>query len=254
MNFVAAGKSDVGLQREVNEDSYCILPEHNLFLVADGMGGHRAGDVASQMATQSIASFFETTASEDATWPFHFDPKLSVEENRLITGIKIANKLIFDASARHRAVHGMGTTVVGALYSEARGQLFVAHVGDSRAYRIRAGNIALLTRDHSLVNDYLMIMPDMSEAQRAELPRNVITRALGMQDSVKVDVLNEAPAQGDVYVLCSDGLSTMVQDEDILRICEEALPDVDQAVDALIQHANDQGGDDNTTVIVLAFP
>ncbi|MEO0326575.1 MAG: protein phosphatase 2C domain-containing protein, partial [Myxococcota bacterium] len=130
MNFLAAGLSDVGLQREHNEDSFCILPEHRLFIVADGMGGHRAGDVASKMATHAIASFFQATSSEDATWPFSFDPHLSVDENRLITGIKLANRKIFEASIKHREVHGMGTTVVGALFSKEKDKLYVAHVGD----------------------------------------------------------------------------------------------------------------------------
>lgn len=253
MNFVAAGLSDVGLRREINEDSYCILPEHRLFLVADGMGGHRAGDVASQMATKSIATFFQTTASEDATWPFHFDPKLSAEENRLLTGVKIANKMIFDASTRNQAVHGMGTTVVGALYCQERNRLYVAHVGDSRAYRLRDGQIRLLTRDHSLLNDYLVIMPEMSAAQQAELPRNVITRALGMQDSVNVDLLPSDALPGDTYLLCSDGLTGMVQDSEILAIAERTLPDAEKTVQELVQRANDNGGDDNITVVVVSF-
>ncbi|MCA9612272.1 MAG: protein phosphatase 2C domain-containing protein, partial [Myxococcales bacterium] len=121
MNFIAAGLSDVGLQREHNEDSFVILAEHRLFVVADGMGGHRAGDVASKMATHAIAQFFQATASEDATWPFSFDPHLSVDENRLVTGIKLANRKIFEASVKHREVHGMGTTVVACLFSKEKG-------------------------------------------------------------------------------------------------------------------------------------
>ena len=254
MNFVAAGLSDVGLQREVNEDSFIILPEHRLFIVADGMGGHRAGDVASKMATHSISSFFqETSGSEDATWPFHFDPHLSVDENRLITGIKLANKRIFEASTRHREVHGMGTTVVGALFNKERKRLYIAHVGDSRAYRIRSGQIELLTRDHSLVNDYLLVMPDMTDEQKEELPKNVITRALGMQDSVTVDLVPVEPASADIYVLCSDGLSGMVQDGDILGIVREAGDDIERAARDLVQRANDNGGEDNVTVVVLQF-
>ena len=106
MNFIAAGLSDVGRHREHNEDSFCILPEHRLFIVADGMGGHRAGDVASKMATHAIASFFEATSSEDATWPFSFDPHLSVDENRLLTGIKIANRKIALAGSRFNPLPG----------------------------------------------------------------------------------------------------------------------------------------------------
>ncbi len=250
MNIIAAGMSDVGQQREHNEDSFCILPEYDLFIVADGMGGHRAGDVASKMATHTIASFFQATSKEDATWPFHFDPHLSVEENRLITGIKVANKRIFEASSRYREVHGMGTTVVGALFSRERGRMYVAHVGDSRAYRVRNGEITQLTRDHSLLNDYLLVMPDMTQEQRDELPKNVITRALGMQDSVVVDLVPEQPQAGDLYVLCSDGLSGMITDEVICELVTSA-DDVQEAARALVERANANGGEDNITVVVL---
>ncbi|HJL17857.1 MAG TPA: Stp1/IreP family PP2C-type Ser/Thr phosphatase [Sandaracinaceae bacterium LLY-WYZ-13_1] len=251
MNIIAAGLSDVGQQREHNEDSFCILPEYDLFIVADGMGGHRAGDVASKMATHTIASFFQATAKEDATWPFHFDPHLSVEENRLITGIKVANKRIFEASTRYREVHGMGTTVVGALFSRERGRMYVAHVGDSRAYRIRDGEITQLTRDHSLLNDYLLVMPDMTQEQKEELPKNVITRALGMQDSVVVDLVPEQPQVGDIYVLCSDGLSGMMTDDDIRAVVVERDGDLESAAQTLVGRANQNGGEDNVTVVLL---
>jgi PPM family protein phosphatase len=251
MQIVAAGVSDVGQQREHNEDSFVILPEFHLFIVADGMGGHRAGDVASKMATHTIASFFQATAKEDATWPFHFDPHLTLEENRLITGIKVANKRIFEASTRYREVHGMGTTIVGALLSPERSRMYVAHVGDSRAYRVRGANITQLTRDHSLLNDYLMVKPDMSDEEREELPKNVITRALGMQDSVVVDLVPEQPTSGDVYVLCSDGLSGMITDEQILETVTRHATDVDQIAKTLVDRANDHGGEDNITVVVM---
>ena len=251
MNIIAAGLSDVGQQREHNEDSFCILPEYDLFIVADGMGGHRAGDVASKMATHTIASFFQATSKEDATWPFHFDPHLSVEENRLITGIKVANKRIFEASTRYREVHGMGTTVVGALFSRERGRMYVAHVGDSRAYRVRGDEITQLTRDHSLLNDYLLVMPDMTQEQRDELPKNVITRALGMQDSVVVDLVPEQPHAGDVYLLCSDGLSGMMTDDAIRDLVLGADGDVEVAAQKLVDLANANGGEDNVTVVLL---
>lgn len=253
MNFVAAGLSDVGLQREHNEDSICMLPEHQLFIVADGMGGHRAGDVASKMATHAIASFFQATASEDATWPFSFDPHLSIDENRLVTSIKLANRKIFEASIKHREVHGMGTTVVGVLFSKERSKVYVAHVGDSRAYRLRDGEISQLTRDHSLVNDYLLVMPEMTEEQREELPKNVITRALGMQDSVAVDMVPDEPRAGDVYVLCSDGLSGMITDDEITRIVTAADDDMEVAAKNLVEAANANGGEDNITVVAVLF-
>jgi len=250
MDIISHGVSDVGLQREHNEDSFCILPEFELYIVADGMGGHKAGDVASKMATHAIASFFQATASEDATWPFHFDPHLSVEENRLITGIKVANKKIFEASARHSDVQGMGTTVVGALFSKSHNKVYVAHVGDSRCYRVRNDEITLLTRDHSLVNDYLLVMPDMTQEQKDELPKNVITRALGMQDTVVVDLVPEQPKAGDFYVLCSDGLSGMIGDDTIKAAIEEA-GSVEAGATKLVELANAAGGEDNITVVVV---
>jgi protein phosphatase len=250
MRAVAAGLSDVGLQREHNEDSFVVLKEFDLFVVADGMGGHRAGDVASKIATETISEFFRTTANEDVTWPFHFDTSLSEEENRLVTGIRVANRQIFDRSTRSRECHGMGTTVVGAMFSPKKGRMYIGHVGDSRCYRVRESKIQLLTRDHSLINDYLQAMPDLTDEQKNELPKNVITRALGMQDQVVVDLQHDDPRDGDVYVLCSDGLSGMVSDEDIEQIVT-ASGDIREACRHLISRANEHGGEDNITAILV---
>src|SRR4051812_30075184 len=252
MRAIASGLTDVGLQRDHNEDSYAVLAEYDLFIVADGMGGHRAGDVASRLATDAIAEFFRSTSQEDATWPFHFDTTLSEEENRLVTGIRVANRRIFERSIRSRDCAGMGTTVVGALYSRKKNRLFVGHVGDSRAYRVRASGISQLTRDHSLINDYLMAMPELTEEQRAELPKNVITRALGMQDSVSVDLISDEPQIGDVFLLCSDGLSGMLADEQILDIVT-STPDTSAICQHLIARANENGGEDNITALVIRF-
>ena len=244
----------MGLLREVNEDSFSILPEHRLFLVADGMGGHKAGDVASQLATSTIAGFFrETNSGADQTWPFHFDPHRSTDENRLLTSMKLANRRIFDASVRSREVQGMGTTVVGALYDKRSARLYVAHVGDSRAYRFRGGELTQITKDHSLLNDYLSVMPFMTEEQRAELPSNVITRALGMQETVEVDLCQESPAPGDIYLLCSDGLSGMVSDGEMAELMTKRGDDLELLVKNLVQQANQAGGEDNITVVAVAF-
>jgi serine/threonine protein phosphatase PrpC len=252
MRAIASGLTDVGLQRDHNEDSYAVLSEYDLFIVADGMGGHRAGDVASRLATDSIAEFFRSTAQEDATWPFHFDTSLSEDENRLVTGIRVANRRIFERSIRSRDCAGMGTTVVGALYSRKKNRLFVGHVGDSRAYRVRSRQIQQLTRDHSLINDYLLAMPELTEEQRAELPKNVITRALGMQDSVAVDLVSDEPQLGDVYLLCSDGLSGMLSDDQILDVVGET-GETNEICRRLIQQANEHGGEDNITALVIRF-
>ncbi|HRI71492.1 MAG TPA: Stp1/IreP family PP2C-type Ser/Thr phosphatase [Polyangium sp.] len=242
--------TDVGLQRDHNEDSYAVLNEYGLFIVADGMGGHRAGDVASRIATDSISEFFRSTANDDATWPIAFDANLTEDENRLLSGILIANRRIFERSIRSRECAGMGTTVVGAVFSRRRNRLYVGHVGDSRAYRVRGGTIQQLTRDHSLINDYLMAMPEMTEEQRAELPKNVITRALGMHDNVNVDLMSDEPKIGDVYLLCSDGLSGMITDEQIRDVVVSSS-DASEVCRRLIAQANENGGDDNITVLVV---
>jgi protein phosphatase len=145
----------------------------------------------------------------------------------------------------------MGTTVVGALFNREDRKIHVAHVGDSRAYRVRAGTLTQLTRDHSLLNDYLLVMPNLSDAQKERLPSNVITRALGMQEAVAVDLHFEDVEPGDVYVLCSDGLNGMVTDERIREIVHTAGPDVETAAKTLISQANQNGGEDNITVVVV---
>jgi len=250
MRAIAAGLSDVGLQREHNEDSFVVLKEYDLFVVADGMGGHRAGDVASKLATETISEFFKSTANEDVTWPFHFDTNLSEEENRLLTGIRVANRQIFERSTRSREYHGMGTTVVGAMFSPSKKRMYIGHVGDSRAYRVRDGQIEQLTRDHSLINDYLLAMPDLTDEQRSELPKNVITRALGMQDQVVVDLQHDDPHLGDIYILCSDGLSGMIEDNEIQNIIARSA-NIGDACRELIAKANEHGGEDNITAVVI---
>ncbi len=249
-HVVAAALTDVGRERDHNEDSFALLDEHGLYVVADGMGGHSAGDVASALATQAVSDFFKQTDHEDATWPAGFNTKMTEEENRLTTGIRLANRLVFERSVANLDLRGMGTTVVGATFSKDGQRLAIAHVGDSRAYRVRNGEIAQLTRDHSLVSEVLAAMPDLSEEQRAELPKNVVTRALGVQDSVNVDVGSFEVAEGDVYVLCSDGLSGMLTDEEILAIVA-ASPEPQLACLRLVNAANDHGGEDNVTVLVM---
>src|SRR5690554_2859467 len=251
MNFIAAGLSDVGLQREHNEDSFCIAPEFRLFIVADGMGGHRAGDVASKMAIHAVSSFFESTKNEDATWPFAIDPSLSLEENRLIAGIRLANLRFFETSVSNYSMVEIWTMVVTLLYHRLQQKADVAYVGDSRVYRVRGNEIALLTSDHSLLNDYLAAMPNMPQEQLDELPKNVITRALGMQEGVMIDLTRVDVEPGDIFLLCSDGLSGMLSDEQIGEIVLDHADDLEEGVKALIRRANEEGGDDNITAVLI---
>ena len=252
LRAVAAGITDVGLQRDHNEDSFAILDELELFVVADGMGGHRAGDVASQLATHAISEFFRSTDSPDATWPYHFDARLTDEENRLLSSIRVANRQILERSNRSQECRGMGTTVVAVLFSWKDQIAYIGHVGDSRAYRVRNRQIEQLTRDHSLVNDYLLAMPELTEDQRSELPKNVITRALGMQEHVAIDLQHTDVHEGDLYVLCSDGLSGMIDDEEILEVANRT-EDLSQACRELVAMANEHGGEDNITAVLIRF-
>ena len=249
LRAVAAGKTDVGLQRDHNEDSFLLMPEYGLFVVADGMGGHRAGDVASRLAIEAIMDYFRSIGGE-TTWPMQYDARLSEDENHILASVRLANRKILERSARSREFHGMGTTVVGALFNPEQQRMIIAHVGDSRAYRVRGGFITQMTRDHSLFNDYLMAMPDLSEEQRSELPRNVITRALGMQEDVTVDIQPDSVREGDIYVLCSDGLSGMVEDDDIVSIVDSSK-DMSHICQRLISRANENGGEDNVTAVVV---
>jgi len=253
MRIRAVGLTDVGLQRDHNEDTFALSDGFSLYLVADGMGGHQSGEIASAMAAEAMIAFFEATEKEDATWPFPVDPNLTLAENRLAAAIKMANKQIFERSVAEHSMQGMGTTVVGLLFCLDRKLAHVAHVGDSRAYRIRDGEIELLTRDHSLINDYLMMMPDMPQEAMDVLPKNVITRALGMQDSVVVDLGTEDVKPGDRFVLCSDGLSGQVTDPRICEVVTAAGTDLQAAAATLVQESNDAGGDDNVTVVIVAI-
>ena len=253
MNVTAAGLSDVGLQREHNEDSFCILAEHRLFVVADGMGGHRAGDIASRMATAEVKAFFDATSldTDGTASPHEEDSELDEQQNLLVSAVKLANQRIFQASIHNRSVQGMGTTIVGALFNRSERKIHIAHVGDSRAYCVRDGAITQLTRDHSLLNDYLLVMPNLTDAQKERLPSNVITRALGMQDAVAVDLCVERVKAGDIYVLCSDGLNGMVSDERILELVRSSDGDIEWASKALVAEANQNGGEDNITVVLV---
>jgi protein phosphatase len=245
-----AGMTDTGLLREHNEDSFLLMPEYGIVAVADGMGGHRSGDVASQLAVSTLSDFFQVVVGHDGTWPFPADPELSDEENYVITGLRLANRRIFDRSLRTMADFGMGTTIVTAMFSPLADKVTVGHVGDSRCYRIRGPEIAQLTRDHSLISDARHMAPWMTDEEMSQLPPNVITRALGIREDVAVDILTEDTALGDVYLLCSDGLSGLVPDEQMQRIVT-AASSLDEACRELVARANFFGGTDNITAVLV---
>ena len=250
LKIVAAGATDIGRGRKHNEDCVLVRPDLELYLLADGAGGHNAGNVASALATSSIANAYETSADFLSDRPDVDMFGLYTDARRLAAAIQKANQDILEiakSSDRHK---GMGTTIVAVAPSLASGALHVAHVGDSRGYRWRAGQLEQLTHDHSMINDILEKWPDLDDASLSRLPRHVVTRALGMEATVRVSVRTFELVGGDRYLLCSDGLSDALEPETISAIVGAAtLPD--DAVHALIDRANEAGAKDNIGVVVL---
>ncbi len=248
MRIELAGSTHVGMKRPHNEDSFLLLPEERLCVVADGMGGHASGEVASRTAIEAIEAFFRQTAGDrEITWPFAVDESKPYEENRLVVGIRQANARIVELAATDEQFKGMGTTVVSLLVGDAH--VWLGWAGDSRAYRLRDGALQLLSEDHSLLNDLLKAKKLKPEEAESFPHKNVIVRALGMKDPVAVDVVRDEFRPGDLYLLCSDGLSSMVADERIEQILQRT-EDLERAVQQLIDTANAAGGTDNVTVVL----
>jgi protein phosphatase len=241
--------TDVGLLRERNEDSLLLAPQHRFAAVADGMGGHLSGDVASSLAVTTLEDFYSNTVGPDRTWPFPYDQELSEEENCVVTAVRLANRQVFTRARQSRAEAGMGTTIVALMFTADSSQVVIGHVGDSRCYRVRDGKIVQLTNDHSLVSEVAEIAPWLSEEEVRELPTNVITRALGMAPDVVVDLLTTTTRPGDRYLLCSDGLNGMLSDEEILETVLGGTT-LEEVCASLVEKANAAGGADNTTVVL----
>jgi protein phosphatase len=252
MKVLCEARSDVGRKRKGNEDSLFLNPEQKLYVVADGMGGHAAGEVASRVAVDAINEFVTLTGgNEEITWPFGLDDTISYEGNRLKTAIRHANRRVLEATRESAEYEGMATTVAAVLVDGDTAHL--AHVGDSRIYLWRDGEISQLTNDHSWVNEQIQSGVISPEQARSHPLRNVVTRALGGRSDLLVDVQSRRMSAGDVLLLCSDGLTTMIGDEDIARILGEAPADVARAATALVDEANERGGEDNITVVLLKF-
>ncbi|HTM46561.1 MAG TPA: Stp1/IreP family PP2C-type Ser/Thr phosphatase [Polyangiaceae bacterium] len=251
LRIEVAGQTDIGRKRTHNEDSFAVFSHLGLYIVADGMGGHASGEVASKMAIDTMGQFFENTSQDpERTWPYKMDRSKGYEENRLVCAVKLSNLRIFETAQKNTKQRGMGTTVV-SLFAVEDG-VYISHVGDSRVYRIRDGKIEQLTEDHSLLNDYKK-MKKLSPEEIESFPhKNVIVRALGMKDTVKVDTRFELPREGDVMLLCSDGLAGPVSDDQMLDIVQKN-PDLPTAAARMIAQANEAGGPDNITCVLARW-
>lgn len=248
MKTIGFGNTDKGLVRSNNEDNFFVDAQMGLFIVADGMGGVNAGEVASKMAVDVIGNYIRRSNNSSEPFTGEYKPQYSEPSNRLSSGIWLANKVIEESSRKNPSWNGMGTTIVAGLVKD--GRLSIAHVGDSRAYLIRSNTITQITDDHSLVAEQFRQGLITKEEAAESKVKNIITRALGKGASVEVDINELTLADNDVLVMSSDGLTNMVEDDTILAVAGgEESPET--ACNRLIGLANQNGGKDNITVVVV---
>jgi len=244
-NLLYAATTDVGLVRKNNQDAFFASTESGLVIVADGMGGHKGGEIASEIAVQGIADNLH-----NQNWEGSDAMQVLL---KLGSAVEKANQLIRQEAADNAELSGMGTTVVVALFIN--GRIYLAHVGDSRIYRFRKNKLEQLTRDHSLIQQLVDsgTFSTIQEAQAAGIGTNVLTRGLGIEEQVEVDVSDEPLESDDLFLICTDGLTAMLKDHDLERLLNHYHSDLDTAVERLVVGAMSAGGLDNVTV-VLAHP
>jgi len=245
MRTEGAGLSSVGKVRENNEDFFQILPMHDLYLLADGMGAHAAGEVASRMAVETIAHYL---TDKEVTWPVDVKRE-AAPADRLAYAIRKANVRVFESARSESMWRDMGTTVVALQLAGDR--IDIAHVGDSRAYRWRRGALECLTRDHSLAAESPEQFAKYAEVFGRQRLKNIVTRAIGVEHAVEIDTLEEQALVGDRYLLCSDGLTGMLEDAEIATLLTRNGGNLESLCQTLVASANERGGKDNITVILV---
>src|SRR5215467_11361163 len=251
MNIVTGfGKSDIGRKREVNEDSFLVDDELGLYIVADGMGGQNAGEVASQMAVDVVTQFiYRSRNSDGLTWPFGIDPELSVNGNRIRTAVMLANRRVWKEADSKQEFTGMGTTIVTALAEH--GVLTFCSAGDSRAYRIRDRKIEQITTDDSWIQAAVLAGASIKDRLHEHPMRHLVTKAVDAKETIDLEI-DETPLQNsDVYLLCSNGLHDAIPDAKILDIVLATEGNLQKAVTELIATANATGGKNNVTALLL---
>jgi serine/threonine protein phosphatase PrpC len=252
MEFKSFGFSDVGRSRNHNEDSYLCNPKEKLFLVADGMGGHASGETASQLAIRHIEEFVIRSRSRDVQWPKKERKDLTLEQHRLLAAVTFANNRIMEAANQSPELKGMGTTVVGVLIEGDR--LAVVNVGDSRLYRVRDKHIEQMTTDHSLVGERVRRGEITWEEARKDSMKHILTRALGVREKPKMDLSLLEIMPKDLYLICTDGLYQMLEDQKVLSIIDSIEDKSLYKIGlSLVLQANLAGGSDNITVVLLSF-
>ncbi|MBN1104096.1 MAG: Stp1/IreP family PP2C-type Ser/Thr phosphatase [Deltaproteobacteria bacterium] len=250
MRFESFAASDPGLVRQANEDSLLALEEQGLFLVADGMGGLSRGDVASRIAVETVERFVKASRKEDITWPIKPQEQYSMEENRFLAAISMANWNVYSEFLKNDKNSAMGTTLVGLLVDGEK--MVVTNVGDSRAYLIRDSVIQQVTDDHSLVMEEVRKGTMTREEARHHPQKHVINRALGISEVARVDISSVVVQEEDLFLLCSDGLSDMLSDKEILDIARSYMDKpLKEMGEGLILAANEKGGRDNVSVVLV---
>ena len=239
MKIRAYCETDVGLKREKNEDAFLVNEDMGLYLVADGMGGHKGGDLASKLAVESVEDVVKTHRDEHT----YFSPRAMIED----AYIEASSRIFQKSQMEDKYLQGMGTTLVTAYVHD--GELFVGNVGDSRAYYVSDDHMWQLTEDHSLLNEHIRagLIKD-SEAKDFQA-KNIITRSVGFEREVRCDIVRKKISAGDKFLICSDGLSGLVTDERIHQICRKNS--IEDAVKICIEEAKANGGDDNITVMII---
>ncbi len=238
------GLTDIGRRRESNQDQLLVDDVAGIYAVADGMGGHAAGEVASQIAIEALA---------DAMGGGSWRPRSASREeivSKLRSAFEEGNRRICESVVSRGEWRGMGTTIVALVAAGDRA--LIGHVGDSRAYLLRDGKLHRLTEDHSWVSEQVRLGLLTDEEAHRHPMRNIITRALGNREELEVDVTEESLRDGDIFMLCSDGLSSMLSDDEILGTLRENRQDPETACRALVEQANERGGDDNITVVIMS--
>jgi PPM family protein phosphatase len=239
--------TNVGMLREHNEDAVASDLTMGLVLLADGMGGYKAGEVASEIAVLLIASELNQTM-QSSSRIFKTEPDLLPESNMLINAVELTNAAIYAVSQNQPECAGMGTTLVAGVFTN--NKLVLGHIGDSRMYRLRGELLTQLTEDHSLVQEQInagIITPEQAKLAKN---KNLVTRALGIEPTVELELQELAVEVGDTYMMCSDGLSDLVSDNEIAKILLEANGNITEAADKLVEAANDNGGSDNISVVI----
>jgi PPM family protein phosphatase len=250
--LTASGATHPGRVRPMNEDVFLCDPDLGLFIVADGMGGHHAGEVASQLAVESIRGFLARTSDgSSVTWPYGIDPKLSFDGNRLMTAVKLANRRVFKAGESREDYTGMGTTIVAGLIREDR--FVFAGVGDSRIYSLNRDGMTQLTKDDTWVALMMADQGDLDARVLANHPmKHVLTNVVGARDQIELIVQERALGAPETFLLSSDGLHVSLDDATIARLLRSDQPP-EACANLLVEEALTRGGDDNITAVVVRF-